>query len=200
MTPFSPSPNFPPLTWQEIHHKNYPHKVSDLLWKLAHSSLPIGPSVINISPDSIFCSHCPSTPNSIQHLFSDCPIASSLFNLTNSICNLIIPHSSFSNLITSPNSSLKHIGRLIFSSFIWTIWSSYTSRAFGYSNIPSFFDIFKLFLHILLENRSLFPSPLWPSIHQIISVINNRIFSSLPPPSNYNYTYIITWPCATFLY
>ena len=56
------------------------------------------------------------------------PIASSLFNLTNSICNLIIPHSSFSNLITSSNSSLKHIGCLIFLSFIWTItiliWSA----------------------------------------------------------------------------
>src|SRR5689334_311764 len=65
------------LTWQEIHHKHYPQKIQDLLllWKLSHHSLPIGISIANISPHFSFCPWCPTTNNTISHLFANCHIA-----------------------------------------------------------------------------------------------------------------------------
>src|SRR6185312_7112837 len=45
LIPFSPSSFFPTLSWKEIHHPHYPRKIQDLLWKISHFSLPVGPSV-----------------------------------------------------------------------------------------------------------------------------------------------------------
>ena len=179
--PYSPSPIFPSLSWKEIHHKHYPRKVQDLLWKISHQSLPIGTPISHISPYSLFCPWCPTIPNSIHHLFSNCHISSSLFQLTSKICHLIVPSSIPSNLISSSNSSHKQIGCLIFSSYIWTIWTSYTSCTFGLSSPPILSDILISFKHILLNFRTLFSSPLWPSINTLSSIINNEISSSLPP-------------------
>lgn len=183
ISPYSPFPYFPNLTWKEIHHKHYPHKVSDLLWKISHHTLPVGPPVVNISPNSHFCPWCPSIINSIPHLFHHCHITSTLLNLTNSICHLVSPVSNISSLIFSPHSQIKHIGHLIFASFIWTIWTSYTSCTFNSSSsIPSLIDIFKSFLSILLHNKSLYQTSWWPSNSQITKIIQNAIVSSLPPP------------------
>jgi len=182
-TPYYPSPKFPHLSWKEIHHKDYPHKIQDLLWKIAHFSLPIGISISTISPYSSFCPWCPNTSNSIPHLFSDCPIASSLYTLTCEICHLLIPSSTPSSLISNSSSpNIKQISRLIFSSFLWTIWTSYTSCTFGTSSPPNLLDIFISFKHILFNNRSLFHSNLWPSLHTLSNLINNKILTSIPPP------------------
>jgi len=188
LIPFSPSPFFPTLSWKEVHHPHYPYKIQDLLWKISHLSLPIGPSVTNISPYLNFCPYCPLTSNSIRHLFSLCPITSSLQTLTSNLLSQISPSSSISYLLSSNSSSIslnhKHIIRLIFSSFIWTIWTSYTSYTFGSSPPPSLPDIYISFYHNLLQNKSLFPSPSWPSTSKIKSIIYPIISSSLPPPPN----------------
>jgi len=69
LTPFSPSHYIGPLSWKEIHHPNYPRKVSDLLWKIAHQILPIGLAVSKICPSSSSCPWCHICPLSISHLF-----------------------------------------------------------------------------------------------------------------------------------
>ena len=181
--PYYPSHIFPPLTWQEIHHKHYPKKIQDLLWKISHHSLPIGISISNISPYSSYCPWCPTTNNSIPHLFANCQIATSLFSLTSHICHLLLPSSSPSSIIASSHSTnLKHITRLIFSSYLWTIWTSYTTCTFGSSSPPILPDIIITFKHILLNHHSLFSSSLWPSFNTISNIINRQIALSIPPP------------------
>jgi len=161
-----------------------PCKIQDLLWKISHFSLPVGPPVTSISPYSNFCPYCPLTSNSICHLFSLCSITSSLQTLTSNLLSQTSSSSSFLYLLSSRSisSNHKHIIRLIFSSFLWTIWTSYTSYTFGSSSPPSLPDIYISFYHNLLHNKSLFPSPSWPSTPKIKSIIYPAISSSLPPP------------------
>src|SRR5581483_4544309 len=66
LPPFSPSHYIVPLSWKEIHNPNYPRKVSDLLWKIAHQILPIGLAVSKICPSSSSCPWCHHFPLSIS--------------------------------------------------------------------------------------------------------------------------------------
>ena len=77
------------------------------------------PSVTNISPHSSFCPYCPLTSNSICHLFSLCPITSSLQTLTSNLLPQTSSSSSFSYILSSSSisSNHKHVIHLIFSSF-----------------------------------------------------------------------------------
>ena len=150
--PFSPSPHIGPLTWKEIHHSHHPHKIHDLLWKISHQSLPIGIKIAHISVHSGFCPWCPSTPNSLSHMFHSCPFASNLWHLSTLISLLISHLPSPSSIIQSYlPSKVKHIAHLSQSAVLWTIWTSYTSTSFGSSNPSSISEASSSFISILLS-------------------------------------------------
>jgi len=176
-TPFSPSPHIGPLSWREIHHHHHPHKVSDLLWKIAHQNLLIGNSISSISPHSSFCPWCPNIPNSITHLFHSCPFSSTLWNASFSLSHLILPFSSPLSLYSSANHPpFKHMGRLIQSAVLWTIWTSYTSTSFGSASPASSSELVSSFTKLIFFYRSFTPYLPWPSISTI-----SRITSSISP-------------------
>ncbi|CAG8652141.1 1380_t:CDS:1, partial [Paraglomus occultum] len=61
------------MSWDEIFHPDRPRKVADLLWKIAHNSLPLGHPVAMVAMDGPYCPWCPNTLNNIPHLFWNCP-------------------------------------------------------------------------------------------------------------------------------
>ena len=167
-TPFSPSPHLNHITWKEIHHCHYPRRTQDLLWKISHHSLPIGISIAHISPHSGFCPWCPTIPNTSHHLFHSCPLASTLWSIILSISHIISPNSSpASNIQLNRPTKIKHISRLLISSLLWTIWTSYTSTSFGSSPPIPISHSPSIMLSHILSYRSITPKLPWPTIYTL---------------------------------
>src|SRR6185436_618758 len=171
LIPYSPSPHISHLTWTEIHHPHYPHKTQDLLWKIAHQSLPIGIRISKISLHSGFCPWCPTIPNSLSHMFHSCPFTSYLWSYALSFTHLIKPHSSPStNILSNSPKKIKHISRLIISSVIWTVWTSYCSTSFSSSTPSPLNQYLQSLISTLLSysNISITPKLPWPSISAML--------------------------------
>ena len=180
ISPYSPSPHIGPLTWNEIHHPHRPHKIHDLLWKISHQSLPIGIKIARISPHSGFCPWCPSTPNSLSHMFHTCPFATYLWNLSTLISLLFSHLPSPSSIIHSYlPSNIKHIARLTQSAVLWTIWTSYTSTSFGSSNPSSISEASSSFISILLSYKIITPYLPWPSTNSITRILSHNPSSNI---------------------
>ena len=174
LIPYSPSSHISHLSWTEIHHSHYPRKTQDLLWKIAHQALPIGIKISKISPHSGFCPWCPTIPNSLSHMFHSCPFTSSLWSYALSFTHLITPHSSPStNILSNSHNKIKHLSRLIISSVIWTVWTSYCSTSFSSSYSPpsSSNQSLHSLISILLSYKSITPQLPWPSISAMTSLI-----------------------------
>src|SRR6185312_10917262 len=77
---------------------------------MSHHSLPIGISVSRISPFGISCPWCPTTPNSISHLFHSCFHASLIWDKISLLCSFISSyHPSPINFIFSSQPHLKNL-------------------------------------------------------------------------------------------
>ena len=196
LIPFSPSSFFPTLSWKEIHHPHYPRKIQDLLWKISHFSLPVGPSVTNISPYSSFCPYCPLTSNSIRHLFSLCPITSSLQTLTSNLLSQTSSSSSFSYILSSNSisSNCKHVICLIFSSFIWTIWHHILLAHLVPPLLPPSLISTSLFI-VTYFKINLSSLHLFGHQHLKLNLSSIQLFLLLSPLL---LLYLSNWPFATF--
>src|SRR6185312_10252943 len=144
---------------------------------MSHHSLPIGISVSRISPFGISCPWCPTTPNSISHLFHSCSHASLIWDKISLLCSFISSyHPSPINFISSSQPYFKKLGRLLQSAAIFSKWKDYTLCTFGSSPVPSSYNSLKSLLHLVLSYRflHLFSSPKvpWPSISCISSLLS----------------------------
>jgi len=173
LSPFSPSHYIGPLSWKEIHNPNYPRKVSDLLWKIAHQILPIGLAVSKICPSSSSCPWCHHFPLSISHLFHSCSHASLIWSRIIQLCNYFHHNSNPSTLLHSPHlKQFRFTARLLISAALWTIWTDYTSYAFSHSPLSSSDQSLNSLLSFLITYRHLHPpTPHWPSPTQIATII-----------------------------
>src|SRR5438128_3838513 len=111
--------------------------MADILWKIAHQQIPSGFKTSYLATDGADCPWCPSTVNSIAHLFHDCPTAALIWAQTIQVA-MLITHSltPLDDLIHHSSLSHQRIGRILQSVAIYTKWIAYTKCAFS-SPTPS---------------------------------------------------------------
>lgn len=130
-------------------NKGLPRKVNIFIWRLRLDRLPtrLNLSKRGLEIDSIMCPICNANVESNDHVFFNCEVASSVWCLIRSWCNLSCPLPSSSRdwltwIDNLPGSSLKK-DRLyvIIASMFWTIWKYRNSITFS-SNSMRKCDIF----------------------------------------------------------
>ena len=179
-------PSIGPINWDEIFHKHRHRPATDILWMATWDWLPLGQPVNNIAPDNKQCPWCPNVTHSTIHLFHQCHIAQSLWDVihmmyadgTQSQPPPFIPHPD----TTQPQLRLL---RSLQSAAILTLWNAFTTRAFGHKPTPTHTDIiYQLLGHLLFLrsiDKKIDPLTPWTSPKKIQLIINTAINRYIPP-------------------
>ena len=178
------------VNWAEIIHSHRHRPASDLLWLATWERLPVGQPIATIAPDKAQCPWCPDIKHNIIHLFDQCHMAQSVWD-TAHIIYTEGTHSLPPPYIPNPSLSEHQLRllRSIQSAAILTLWSAFTTRAFGHNPTPTHTDIMDQLLGRLLYLRTidLHINPLTPWVSpkktlSVITVAKNRFVP--PSPSN----------------
>lgn len=137
----STSQSVTPKTWNSVWSLNGPPRLLNFLWRLMDNNLPVRENLRRRGIiDGSNCPLCNACPESIVHLFMECPITKRLLLLLNiTLVNQVCPSFDIAWEVFTQQKSLVECGKIL--AALWGIWKVRNLHVFDNPNPAEFHRI-----------------------------------------------------------